>query len=683
MAVRRADRAERLLDLISFFLGTGARPVNWEELQAAFPDYAEGSSEARIRKFERDKAELLEIGVPLVWVPPTDEEPGGYLLAAEDYYLRDLRLDPDEATLLSVAGAAALQQPDFPFRTDLAHALDKLVYAGAGAVRPAAPVVHLPGDGAAAGVVEALGRAIASRKEIRIRYRSFRGEETVRTVEPWGLAWRRGAWFLVGHCRLRGGPRTFQAERIVELEVNAARPRQPDFDVPADFDVTAWVGRSPWQFAVHEPIEVELRLDPEVALLARARFGDDARIETLPGGGASVRLVARNAEAVVREALSLAPRAEVVAPAALRRRVAEVARGVVGAHEAEAGEVAPFDGDGMRSADGGDAGERAIRGLPSAGTAQLHERIRRALFLIPWVVRHPGCTVEELAAAARLSPEEVLAEIDFLRLVGRPPFSPAEMVDIDVVDGRVEVFLPQGLSRPPSLTPLEAAALDAAASAFEAEGGEALVRAREKLRSAIPPRARERFDELAGRVRLAPAGLDRQTARLVDDAIAQRREISFTYWTAARGEASRRRVRPLERILHRGYWYLHAFCCERRDLRLFRLDRAVDFALEPETFDPLPEARIGRDRLFDPGGRPVVLRLQPGPWASDETARRLGASAWRRREDGALELLLRSDGTRYPVATVLSFAGSAELLSPADLRAAVAAAARTAAERHA
>lgn len=684
MAARRGDRAERLLDLVSFFLAAGGTPVTWEELQDAFPDYAEGTRDARLRKFERDKAELLELGVPLEFVPSGDAEPGGYVLPREQYYLRALSLEPEELTLLTVAGSAALQQPDFPFRADLAHALDKLLFVQQGASRAAvAPAVHLPGAGARAGVVEALGRAVAARKDVTLRYRSFHGEESVRTVSPWGLAWRRGAWFLVGHCQLRGAPRTFQAERIVALEVNAARPRQADFDVPADFDVAAFVGRAPWQYAVHAPVEVDLRLAPEVALLAGGRFGGDAHVERSADGSARVRLQARNSEAVVREVLALAPHAEVVSPPLLRQRIDRIAAAIAAAHDAPAAEAADALADTTP-----DAATPVVKGTPSAGTVELHERIRRALFLIPWAVRHRGCSVEELAAAARLTPDEVIAEIDFLRLVGRPPFSPAEMVDIDVIDGRVEVVLPQGLSRPPSLTPLEAAALDAAASALAAEGGEALARAREKLRAAVPPPARARFDDLAGRVRLAPAGLEPETARLIDRAIAERREVRFTYWTAARAEASRRTVRPLERVLHQGYWYLHAWCCDRRDRRLFRLDRAVDFEPTEKRFVPRAvdeKARFASASLYAPSERAVPCRVAvaPGPWATEETARRLGGSVVGRRADGGVVLELHVDGTAYPVAAVLSLAGAAELLAPADLRAQVARVAGDVARRHA
>src|SRR5690606_36601056 len=127
------------------------------------------------------------------------------------------------------------------------------------------------------------------------------------------------------------------------------------------------------------------------------------------------------------------------------------------------------------------------------------------------------------AAAIQLSPEQLLAELDFLRMIGRPPFSSADLVDIDVFDGKVQVALPQGLQRPASLTPLEAAALDAAASAVAVEGGSALALARKKLREALPPEAQEQFDSVAGRVTLSPGGLAAGDPALIDRGIAEHR----------------------------------------------------------------------------------------------------------------------------------------------------------------
>jgi predicted DNA-binding transcriptional regulator YafY len=329
---------------------------------------------------------------------------------------------------------------------------------------------------------------------------------------------------------------------------------------------------------------------------------------------------------------------------------------------------------------------RASEPREARDTPDLRERLRRALFIIPFAVAHPGCTVEELARAARLTPEELIAELDFLRLVGRPPFSPADLVDVDVVDGRVVVALPQGLSRPPSLTPLEAAALDAAASALAAEGGAPLATAREKLRAAVPPSTRPQFDALRGRVLVTAGSLDAKVARTIDRAIEEKREIELTYWTAARGEARRRTLRPIERVLHQGYWYLHAYCVDRRDRRLFRLDRAADLALTDRSFVPRPadeSARFQAPSLYAPSEKARTARVRiRGPWAVPAQAQRLGATDVKVLASGEADARFIVDGEAFLSSVVLSLEGDAEVSSPPELRTRVREAALAAARRH-
>jgi predicted DNA-binding transcriptional regulator YafY len=335
MIARRTDRAERLLDLVSLFLAAD-EPVTWMQLQDAFPgDYAAGTPESCLRKWERDKAELVELGVPLSWVQGNEDVPDGYVVDRQQYYLKDLDLAPQEVALLSLAGAAALREPSFPLRADLSHALDKLVFAAGDRAVRGGLALHLPAPGAAqqTGVLEALGRGVAARKDVTFTYRSFAGDTTRRTVSPYGLAYRRGAWFLAGFCHLRQDLRTFQVERITELSLNEAKPRHPDFEVPAGFDVSEHVGREPWQFAVHAPLTVVLRLDPGVALLARSRFGPAADLEADDDGGVRVTLAVTNRDAVVREVLSLSPHAELLEPFELRRRVGEAAARIAAAHD--------------------------------------------------------------------------------------------------------------------------------------------------------------------------------------------------------------------------------------------------------------------------------------------------------------------------------------------------------------
>ena len=123
------ERAERLLDLVALFLNAH-EPVSWADIQEAFPeDYAQGSAEANIRKFERDKADLLELGIALAYLQGEEREKDGYVLDRSGYYLPELKLQPDELAVLYAAGSAALAEEAFPFREDLAHALKKMAFA--------------------------------------------------------------------------------------------------------------------------------------------------------------------------------------------------------------------------------------------------------------------------------------------------------------------------------------------------------------------------------------------------------------------------------------------------------------------------------------------------------------------------------------------------------------------------
>jgi proteasome accessory factor B len=67
------NRTERLLDLIAYLVNA-ARPVPLDDIREAFPeDYGGDSDESARRKFERDKAELVQLGIPLRYVGPVDD----------------------------------------------------------------------------------------------------------------------------------------------------------------------------------------------------------------------------------------------------------------------------------------------------------------------------------------------------------------------------------------------------------------------------------------------------------------------------------------------------------------------------------------------------------------------------------------------------------------------------------
>src|SRR4051812_27609301 len=272
------ERTERLLDLVALLLDA-RQPVSWRQIRAAFPeDYGDAlSDEAADRKFERDKYELLELGIPLTFVQEKDEdEPAGYVVEKSAYYLPEVGLKPDELAVLYAAGSAALASGAFPGSQDLAHALRKIGFF-AGAPLPVPRVrLELGGVADSQGLparLEELWAAISARKFVELQYFSPRKQETTeRRVDPYGLALRRGLWSLVGYCHLRKEVRTFHVHRIRRLSANPKNPRSTDFQIPADFKLDDYVATWPWQHRFHPPLEVTLQLKGDLASLADSLF---------------------------------------------------------------------------------------------------------------------------------------------------------------------------------------------------------------------------------------------------------------------------------------------------------------------------------------------------------------------------------------------------------------------------
>ncbi|MFN7135297.1 MAG: helix-turn-helix transcriptional regulator, partial [Myxococcales bacterium] len=326
-------RTERLLDLVALMLDA-TEPISWAEIREAFPEeYARGSPDACERKFERDKAELAELGIVLDYRPPSDDAREGYVLDRERYYLPELSLTPDEMAVLYAAGSAALASGAFPGRGDLAHALRKIAFVSSEEPDALPPRLYADlgkGKGQVAAHLEILWQALLGRKRVKLVYRGVgREDETQRDVDPWGICLRRGVWVLVGWCHLRKGRRTFHVDRIAELWLNKEKPRTPDYDVPADFDIADVAKEQVWEHRFHAPVDVTLELSDELLPLAERLFPGARR------DGQRLVVTATFLDGLLRRVLPLGEGARVIAPAEAVTRASAMLGRVEAAHGGE------------------------------------------------------------------------------------------------------------------------------------------------------------------------------------------------------------------------------------------------------------------------------------------------------------------------------------------------------------
>ena len=236
----RARRVERLVNLVIALLAT-RHVLTVEQLHRVIPDYAafpSAGDQSFRRMFERDKADLRALGIPLETAlgDPTDESSVGYRVARRDYGLPDVHLEPDEAAAVGLA-ARAWRAPEVA--ATVRAAVRKLQAVGVD--------VDVPGDGPlewvtpAGGAVASAWTAVSERREVRFSHRSARsGQVAQRHVRPWAVLSWRGSWYLVGHDVDRDAPRSFRLSRVVG-DLRAVGPAGAVPPAPADVDLVALV----------------------------------------------------------------------------------------------------------------------------------------------------------------------------------------------------------------------------------------------------------------------------------------------------------------------------------------------------------------------------------------------------------------------------------------------------------
>jgi len=296
------------------------------------------------------------------------------------------------------------------------------------------------------------------------------------------------------------------------------------------------------------------------------------------------------------------------------------------------------------------------------------DRINRILFIMSFVAQNQGVALEELAKQVDMSPEELTKELEFMLLIGKPPFRPDDYVDIYVEDQRVYIEFDQMLNRPLRLTRAEALALLMSLQLLDPEVDPEAVKSLENkieqlIASSIDAASRLEDSILLDRpARPVSAHFER-----LRKAIERRRKVEVEYYSLGRNETSKRVVRPYFLMKSLDYWYLTGYCELRKDLRTFKFERMLSVKMLPNSFPPPQDSVIDaykKEFLSSLGRRRVEIYFDStvAPWIQEQYG-----SSVRQESDGGVVLSLFSETLEYPSRLVLGFAPHARPLSPPEL----------------
>lgn len=164
--------------------------------------------------------------------------------------------------------------------------------------------------------------AVLSRRTTRFTYASSRGDISPRTVLPARLVYKSSAWYLQAFDLDREDYRTFRLSRILDPDISGdifhRRLTPPDLEFSGDI---------PPLFRV----EATLKFPPRLAYRVYDEF-DRSCVEEQADGALIVRTVFPEEPWLYGWLLSFGPGMEVLEPASLRKRMAELGREIAETH---------------------------------------------------------------------------------------------------------------------------------------------------------------------------------------------------------------------------------------------------------------------------------------------------------------------------------------------------------------
>jgi len=304
----RSHRLARLMEMIT--LVESGDDWNPRRLAEHF-----GISQTRIYD---DIKELCLAGVPISYSGT------GYSID-RSFFLPALNITPEEALLLLF--------PDALFREDSVHAARERLQAKILSIMPDRMLklareslqrtdIKLEGTVRRDQTFERIHEAVADHRRIVISYRSIRAKDyEQRALDPYGLAYRRNAWYVVGLCHKTGEVRTFKLSRI-----RSVAPMEIHFHYPDGFSVKDhFAGR--WNVYDGKEQEVVIRFSPLAVRLVQDNppFAN-GKLAELSDGSAIFRGRVRGVQEVGWWIMKYGEHAEVIRPLELREQVAETVR---------------------------------------------------------------------------------------------------------------------------------------------------------------------------------------------------------------------------------------------------------------------------------------------------------------------------------------------------------------------
>ena len=697
-------RLHRWIDILAALLSRRS-PISFDDLVADVPEFAlereqimqlrgpeaKTRQESMKRAFERDKEQLRALGVPIS-SPPVDKDseagaPSLYYLNSKEFYLPylslvaqpaapaasgavkpdgyralgELAFEPDELTAVVHAAVSIRGLGDTLLRSEVESALRKLAVDLPVEFDPPAPELPLQITERIqpdAHVFTLLSKALHSQKTVTFTYRSMSADRVAtRRVDPYGLFFVSGHWYLAGRDAESNTVRNFRLLRMQDVAQVNTKQAKEDFAVPATFSLREHSRlRQAWELGDDEPLDVIVFFEGESGpTVAAAALG-----VPVEGEDAQRRFAVRRLDSFARWMLSFAGEVHVVSPCALADVVRVMAAATLALYSSDDVAAVVTPSGRVRTKPG-------KRKPWESKTAA--EKLKRLMVVLPQIADGEEHSVADVAARVGCDVATLTGDLHSLAPRTDVPGGFIDKVTISVTAKTVSAES-RHLRRPMRLTRSELCALDLGLGILRNhrppdEHG-VLQRARLRLKKVITELRHDRVPDALYTVSQGDFGSMTGLAE-VRDAVRRHRKIRIGYRKSGSSTVDQRVVCPCQLLVAHGMMYLVAHCDRSSGMRIFRMDRVSDVQSLDETF-ALPAYKIedvARDGRVFMGGEHDTMLVRYSPKIARWIAEREGRTV---EEDGSLVMEHPLADTEWAVRHALQYGPDAEVLSPSSLR---------------
>ncbi|MFW6084237.1 MAG: helix-turn-helix transcriptional regulator [Gemmatimonadota bacterium] len=305
--------------------------------------------------------------------------------------------------------------------------------------------------------------------------------------------------------------------------------------------------------------------------------------------------------------------------------------------------------------------------MADAGSAA--DQLVRLLYLLPAAAESP-LSVAEAAERLGVSEETVLADVALV--IARQHYHPAgsgEDVRVEIEADRIHVRSHGKFRRPMRLGPREALAAHLAlrrhAAALDGPDRARVLDVATRIGGSLSTSPPDEFIErFAVEEDVASAGMRIDVRRAARDRLRGR----MVYVRSGDAGLSERTLDAYAVVASKGTWFVVGYCGLREDVRVFRLDRIVEFEVTGESFD-VPDdfdinVYIDDGRVFRADATERVLVRYTGLAAA--RARELGPTE--QEPDGRVTATYEVADPGWIVRHVLQQGGEASVVEPEHVR---------------